>query len=136
MNTKEQTTTVTVVLPCMWGPDESVPEQFLRQLDSLMSYSCVARVLLVRADLTTALPAAFEAHPAKKAGELRFIETSSWLAGSAIAELLENSETDILLLMPRTADVGIEVTGIERFLSTAASTGAGLVYSNFRQIRG
>jgi glycosyltransferase involved in cell wall biosynthesis len=132
MARQEKTETVTVALPYMWDQAGEQAEHFSHQLESLLSESCIARVLLLHSNGRPPLTPAIERHSAK----LRFIETSSWFPGSAVEQLLANSDANILLMIPQNCFVEIELAGIRRFLSMAENSAAGLLYSNLRWIRG
>ncbi|HSE98903.1 MAG TPA: glycosyltransferase family 2 protein [Blastocatellia bacterium] len=68
---------------------------------------------------------------ARASGKARFVEIDSFLS-SEIATLVEETTTDYLMLVMPGQMVRLGQRAVERFLSVAEETGAGLVYSDFR----
>jgi glycosyltransferase involved in cell wall biosynthesis len=67
--------------------------------------------------------------------KLHFVQTGALSAGASLARVIECSQTDDLMLILSGADVEIGPCDLERMLTIRASTGAGLVYSDYEELR-
>jgi glycosyltransferase involved in cell wall biosynthesis len=107
----------------------SAVKQFLRQLESLIKIPILSRILILYQDAKPPLSG-----KGLFAERLRLVQVSSWLSAAGMESILENSETDILLLIPTAGEVEIAPHGLERFMDVARDTGAAMVYADAREI--
>lgn len=121
---------LTIVLPhSLIG--EAGAGRFFQQLDSFARYSRISRIVILHRSSTL--------QPSLLGGvseKIRFVQIESWFSGAGMARVLEAVDTDGLLLFLPGSHIEIGQRGIERFLAVAEDTGAGLVYSDFRELSG
>lgn len=122
-------TALTVALP-YFPAGEADRRRLARQLDSLARQSRVASILLLHA--AGAPPADFD----DDAGVFKPLAIEAWLSEKDVARLVDASETDLLLFLPPADGMQIEQRGLEQFMAVAQASGAGLVYSDFREVNG
>lgn len=65
-----------------------------------------------------------------------FLEADSWISAATMVKLLSKADADALLLGFSGANIQFERQGIERFLEALEIHGAGMVYSNYRNLEG
>lgn len=109
--------TLSVALPCV---DQDASKQLAH---ALLEHPCVNRVLL----LSTADHIA-------TGTRAQALHVTSFFAGTAMQHLLAAWTEDYLLLMLPGGVVELGPHTLERFLQVAEDTGAGLLYSDFREL--
>lgn len=86
--------------------------------------------------LTIALPSAGAEDLEISAEGIEIIKVDSIFSGAAVRALLETWKTDYLLLVLPGGAVELGARALERFLQVAEDSGAGWLYSDFRQRNG
>ena len=64
------------------------------------------------------------------------LQAASVHSTKTLSAILKKVETDYLLLLQQTADIQLGHRALERFLAVAQSTGAGMLYSDFYEVKG
>lgn len=129
----QQIKSLCVALPYSPFGRNSDPQQFANQVELLIAQSCVARVLVLHQGSGYEEIAARISR--RDSGKVRFVQLDSWLSGRAMARMME-AAADGLLLNLSGANIEFERRGLEKFLEAAEASGAGIVYSDSRQIIG
>ena len=86
--------------------------------------------------LTIALPAAAIEGVTLPSAEVEIINLDSSFSGAAVRALLETWKTDYLLLVLPGGTVELGARALERFVQVAEDSGAGWLYSDFRERAG
>lgn len=110
--------------------EETGAARLSRQIDSLAGMACVSRLVILHQNSTPQ-----GSRLEETSDKIRFVQLESWFSGAGIERLLEASDTDGLLFILPGHNIEIGQREIERFLGVAEETGAGLVYSDFREMR-
>ncbi|MBI3951013.1 MAG: glycosyltransferase family 2 protein [Acidobacteria bacterium] len=105
--------------------------QLSQQLDGFAGNPCISRILILHQGAAPQR-SVLRVAPDKA----QFIQMDSWFSGAGVERLLEASDTDGLLLILPGSHIEVGQRGIERFLAIAEDTGAGFVYSDFREMSG
>lgn len=127
---------ITLAIPYLTLSDASDKTRFCDMLRSYAESAFVSSILVLHTQATPDLPPAL-----LDAGKIRFIRFDSWFSGSGIERMLDASDARILLVAPPddlfAMHIGYEVqignSALSRFMSVADSTGAALVYSDYRR---
>jgi glycosyltransferase involved in cell wall biosynthesis len=129
----QQMRSLCVALPFSLFGRNSDPERYSNQVEHLAAQPCVTRVLILHQN---------DGHEeiaqriSRTTGKLNLVEVDSWISGKAIMRILEATDADGLLLSLSEAVMDFERRSLEEFLAAAETSGAGLVYSDSRQIIG
>jgi glycosyltransferase involved in cell wall biosynthesis len=123
--------TLTLALPFPKTSVEAEQDEFARQLDQFAGSEFISSILLLHEGAAT-MPRV----TASTAQRINLIRMDSWFSGIGVERMLEASATDLLLLMVSGGSLEIERRALEQLLSVADESGAGLVYADYRQIRG
>jgi hypothetical protein len=110
---------LTIVLPYPSGFGDVSPV-----IQSFAGSSLVSRILTLHQGPAPKIEAP---------GKIQFIQMESYFSGTGMEQVLAAAPTDYLLLVLPGAQVTIGQRALERFLQVVEDTGAGLVYSDFRQ---
>ncbi|MCI0485804.1 MAG: glycosyltransferase [Blastocatellia bacterium] len=124
---------MTVVLPFGYEYGDGAAAQITRQIESITSHPEVNRILILHRNLRDRLLIAASSEILRK---VRFIEIDTWLSGRAMQKILDACDSDALLLMLDSHEIAFEPRSLEQFLAAIEHADAGLVYSDFRQVRG
>lgn len=123
---------VTVVIPWPAFSDVTAQAPFAMQLELLARQTVVSRIAILHSSISP--PSLTTKGLASE--KASFIQMDSWFSGTGIAKLLEATESDLVVMMPSEHEIEIDERSFERFLAVAEISGAGLVYSDFREFRG
>jgi len=122
-----------VALPVSSFGLSSNPEEISKRVEALAAQPCVTRILILHHDAEAAQIAQ---RISGATGKLEFVKVDSWLSGKDMMRILEAVQADGLLLSLNEANIAFERRGLEQFMEAARILGAGLVYSDSRQIVG
>ena len=125
--------TMTVALPFGYEYGDGAAAQITRQIESISSHPAVNRILILHQNPQDRSLIAASSEVLRK---VRFIEIDAWLSGQSMQQVLDACDSDALLLMLNSSEVAFEPRSLEQFLASIEHGDAGLVYSDFRQIRG
>ncbi len=98
-------------------------EQQARLIDSLAASPSVSEALLL---------SAAERHFETTTLKARFVQADSLLSSTGISKILDEMKSEYLLLLLPGQQVQFGARTLERFLQIAEDTGAGLIYSDFK----
>ncbi|MBI4468361.1 MAG: glycosyltransferase family 2 protein [Acidobacteria bacterium] len=115
-------------------------DQAMRQLERLTPVHVPGRTLiLVQPQTAHAVRMALNAGGVRPAGfsgrEIEVIETESFFSGHGLSRIVERIDGDALLLLQPGHEVQLGQRAVERMVSVGGETGAGLVYTDFRESR-
>jgi glycosyltransferase involved in cell wall biosynthesis len=129
----QQMKSLSVAMPFSLLSEDSDLGPISDQVDHLTAQPCVSRVLILHRNAEDE-KIARRIRPAN--GKLNFIQIHSWISGKDMMRILNATDADGLLLNLYGANLGFERRGLEEFLAVAEISGAGLVYSDSRQVVG
>ena len=119
---------LTLAIPCPVAPD-GYPD-FTRRLEDFASIDVIAQILVLHEGPTPPLDVADAL-----AEKISFIQVDSWFSGKTIECILDAAADDILLITTPTI-IEICERSLQQLLTIAGDSGIGLIYSDYRQIRG
>ena len=97
--------------------------------DTLAGSPAVTRLLVISHDASRAALSALAQNKAR-------VVQSDFFSGAGISQLLDGLTTDYLLFCLPSEQVELGQRALERLVSTAEDSGAGLIYSDFRDVIG
>src|SRR5215475_14965586 len=100
-------------------------KQFETLARQLIAHQLVEEVLCLRQNAPPSLPDGVKA-----------VNVDAFFSGLAINSLIEAWRTDYLLLLLPGGRVELGARALERYVQVAADTGAGAIYSDFREQSG
>jgi glycosyltransferase involved in cell wall biosynthesis len=123
--------TVTVALPLCLHRGSFDKQRWTNLVTWLTGEDCVARIVIAggSADDEAAIRAV--AGPNSK---VTCITVDSWISAGVMARLLDATDGDGLLFSPRAANLEFRGRGLRRLVEMAETTGAALMYSDYRQV--
>lgn len=120
--------TVALTAPCAQGADAAT--LFKRRVGVFAVQPAVRRVLILHQG---ARPQVDDSDDL--AHKLHFVEAGSLTSGATLARVLECASTEAVMLNLTGAEVEIGACELERFLTLRESCDAGLVYSDYEELR-
>lgn len=121
---------VTVALSCSWHEDTGL-DRFSEQVNLFARHAAVSRLVILHQGPTPSSPV-----PEAVSDKVRFIPLDSWFSGASIEAILEATDTEGLMVVLPGHQVELGQRAVERFLEVSQESGAGLVYSDFRELSG
>lgn len=123
---------LTIALPFLAAWQGTVPAHFSAQLKVFSKHPLISRILILH---ETASPPWLRL-AAVSAAKFRYIKIDSCFSTTVIEAILETADSNILIFSPPASEIEIEDYAFRRILDVADATGAGIIYSDFREARG
>ena len=122
---------VSVALPYPVEPTLAAAGQFAKLLEALAGCGQVEQIQVLHQGPAPRVRVAEGA-----AGRLTFVAADSWFSGALVGRVFDTPADYVLLALPPATDIDISPRDLARFVEAGEVTGAGLLYSDYRSVRG